>query len=110
MIGLLEKKGYVFMSFEERCEIIQGFKGVGTVMGFDDTDNTASDLIRKVTESFEKLSGSKLSIAFANGGDRTSNNVPEQSVCLDLDVDMVWNVGGGKVQSSSDLVANSPSS
>lgn len=104
------KKGYSFMPFEERCEIIRGFEGVDTVMGFDDSDNTACSLIRKVESSFKELSGSDLTIAFANGGDRTSNNVPEQSVCQELDVVMVWRVGGGKVQSSSELVANSLSS
>ena len=92
------------MPFAERREILQGFSGVHTVMGVDDSDNTASDLIRKVTASFTKLSGTDLSIAFANGGDRNSKNVPEQKVCKDLGVEMLWGVGGGKVQSSSDLV------
>ena len=104
---LNRKKGYVFMPFDERCEILQGFTGVSTVMGFDDSDNTASGLIQKVSVSFTKLAGTNLSVAFANGGDRTSKNVPEQKVCNDLGVEMVWGVGGGKIQSSSDLVAAS---
>jgi len=41
---------------------------------------------------------------FGNGGDRTSDNVPEVAICLELGIDLVWNVGGGKVQSSSELV------
>ena len=40
-------------------------------------------------------------IYFANGGDRTKENVPEMDVCRELDVTMLWGVGGGKIQSSS---------
>ena len=43
-------------------------------------------------------------IYFANGGDRTTDNVPEQSVCEKLDVTMLWGIGGGKIQSSSWLI------
>ena len=45
-------------------------------------------------------------IYFANGGDRTTKNVPEMSVCKELDVTMLWGVGGGKIQSSSWLIEN----
>ena len=43
-------------------------------------------------------------IYFANGGDRTTKNVPEMSVCKNLDVTMLWGIGGGKIQSSSWLI------
>jgi D-beta-D-heptose 7-phosphate kinase/D-beta-D-heptose 1-phosphate adenosyltransferase len=43
-------------------------------------------------------------IVFANGGDRTQGTVPEEDVCRELGIEMAWNVGGGKIQSSSDLV------
>ena len=46
-------------------------------------------------------------IYFANGGDITSDNVPEMDVCRELDVTMLWGVGGGKIQSSSNLIKNS---
>ena len=38
---------------------------------------------------------------FANGGDRTEDNVPELDVCKELNVIMLWGIGGGKIQSSS---------
>jgi D-beta-D-heptose 7-phosphate kinase/D-beta-D-heptose 1-phosphate adenosyltransferase len=41
---------------------------------------------------------------FANGGDRKSDNTPEGDLCEELGIDMVWNVGGEKIQSSSWLV------
>ena len=44
---------------------------------------------------------------FANGGDRKTDNTPEMDVCKELGVKLLWNVGGGKIQSSSDLVSAS---
>ena len=43
---------------------------------------------------------------FANGGDRKVDNVPEVEVCKDVGVEMLWGVGGGKIQSSSDLMSD----
>ena len=93
---LLRKKGYVFMPWEERAEIVRSIQGVTKVVAFDDADNTACDAIRKLKPTY-----------FANGGDRTTENTPEMSVCQELDIQMVWGVGGGKIQSSSDLVNES---
>jgi D-beta-D-heptose 7-phosphate kinase/D-beta-D-heptose 1-phosphate adenosyltransferase len=93
---LLRKKGYVFMSWEERAEIVRAIEGVTKVVAFDDADNTACDAIRQCKPTF-----------FANGGDRTTENTPEQEACEELGVEMVWGVGGGKIQSSSDLVNES---
>ena len=99
---LRRKKGKEFMSHDERIEIMNAFKGVSRAVAFDDSDNSASDLIHQV-----RAQNPDLSIAFANGGDRTSKNIPEIQTCLDNSVDMIWNVGGGKIQSSSDLIKRS---
>tara|TARA_R110000796_G_scaffold87895_1_gene189310 strand:- start:375 stop:893 length:519 start_codon:yes stop_codon:yes gene_type:complete len=114
---LTRKKGKPFMNFEERKEIIEGFKYVNQVLPFDDSDDTASDLIRRVhniydSEEFEhnyEDTGHQgmvdyYQIYFANGGDRGKGNVPELGVCKDLGVTMLWGVGGGKIQSSSWLI------
>jgi len=93
---LLRKKGYVFMSWKERAEIIQSIKGVTAVFQADDDDDT-------VTESLLRLKPD----IFANGGDRKQQNTPEMKVCDDIGIEMIWNVGGGKIQSSSELVAKS---
>jgi D-beta-D-heptose 7-phosphate kinase/D-beta-D-heptose 1-phosphate adenosyltransferase len=45
---------------------------------------------------------------FGNGGDRTDKNTPEQDVCEELGIHMVFGLGGGKAQSSSELVEKSP--
>ena len=92
---LLRKKGYVFMPFEERAEILKAFRGVTEVVKAIDTDNTVCDSLREIRPTF-----------FANGGDRKLDNTPEMDVCQELGIDMIWNVGGGKIQSSSSLVSN----
>ena len=92
---LMRKKGYVFMPWEERCEIIQAMEGVTNVIPVDDSDETVCAALRKVKPAY-----------FANGGDRKSDNTPEVKVCKELDIEMLWNIGGGKIQSSSDLVNN----
>ena len=93
---LMRKKGYVFMPFEERAEIIESIKGVIAVYKAKDDDNT-------VCESLKYLKPNM----FANGGDRKGDNVPEVSVCKELGIQMLWNVGGEKIQSSSWLVEKS---
>ena len=114
---LTRKKGKPFMEFEERKEILEGFKYINQVLPFDDKDDTANDLIERVydiynSDSYEhKYSDvghaammDYYQIYFANGGDRKVDNVPEVDVCKELDVVMLWGVGGGKIQSSSWLI------
>lgn len=90
---LKQKKGYVFMPFEERAEIIRALKGVKDVVECIDLDNTVCETLRSLTPTY-----------FANGGDRKEGNVPEESVCKREGIIMLWGVGGGKIQSSSWLV------
>ena len=91
------KKGYVFMPWKERAEIIRSIRGVADVVTVDDSDNS-------VCEAIKKLHNSGRCDMFANGGDRTNTNTPEKKLCEELGIKMLWNVGGGKIQSSSDLV------
>tara|TARA_R110002126_G_scaffold79741_1_gene197780 strand:+ start:1031 stop:1438 length:408 start_codon:yes stop_codon:yes gene_type:complete len=93
---LMRKKGYVFMSWEERAEIIGSIRGVVQVEHVDDSDNSVCEAIQRCRPD-----------AFANGGDRKGNNTPEVALCDKLGIDLVWNVGGGKIQSSSKLVTAS---
>jgi cytidyltransferase-like protein len=101
---LRRKKGTEFMPFDERLEIMSAFKGVYFAVGFEDGDNSANDLILKTRERFPDAK-----LAFANGGDRTDNNILELHACFFKKVDTVWNVGGEKVQSSSELIERSSS-
>lgn len=105
---LTRKKGKPFMKLEERREVLGALWAVDNVWEFDDADDTANNLISRVHNLFA-LAGNRdqLKIAFGNGGDRTKENVPEQKVCEQLGIDMVWGVGGeDKPQSSSWLIDN----
>lgn len=96
---LQNKKGYIFMPWEERSELVSSFKGVTETVEFNDDDGSACDLIEKVRKQFPDSS-----IAFGNGGDRVLDNVPEVLVATQENIDLVWKLGGGKIQSSSDMV------
>jgi D-beta-D-heptose 7-phosphate kinase/D-beta-D-heptose 1-phosphate adenosyltransferase len=90
---LMRKKGYIFMPWEERAELLAAIRGVTSVERVDDTDGTVCEAIARLKPTY-----------FANGGDRKTDNTPEMDVCSTLGVKLLWNVGGGKIQSSSDLV------
>jgi len=91
---LFRKKGFVFMSFDQRAEILASIKGVVKVTGVDDHDGTVCEAISREKPDY-----------FANGGDRKKHNTPEQALCRHLDIEMLWGVGGDdKANSSSELV------
>jgi len=83
------------MPFNERCEILEGFEATGETTNVDDRDGTVCDAIRRIKPTY-----------FANGGDRKTNNTPEMDVCNEVGVELLWNMGGGKIQSSSSLVVD----
>lgn len=91
---LLRKKGFSFMPWEERAEILRAIRGVVDVVRVNDEDGTVCEALRRIKPDY-----------FANGGDRKNENTPEVSLCLELDIKMLWCIGGGKIQSSSDLVS-----
>ena len=97
---LTRKKGKPFMEWNERAEILESCKFISQVIPFDDSDDTASESIRLVYNMFNSHN-KDYNIYFANGGDRGKGNVPELDVCRELNVTMLWGVGGGKIQSSS---------
>ena len=90
---LWRKKGFVFMEYERRVEILNAIKGVILVDSVDDSDGTVCEAITRLKPTY-----------FANGGDRGKSNTPEQTVCEELGVKLLWGIGGEeKVDSSSDL-------
>ena len=106
---LIRKKGKPFMEWDERAEILESCKFVNQVLPMDDSDDTASDIIERVVKLYEQQSrinedNTGYNIYFANGGDRGKGNVPELDICKDLNVVMLWGIGGGKIQSSSWLI------
>lgn len=91
------KKGYVFMSENERKEIIEALGCVDRVVL---TKHSPDSEDVSVCETLKELKP----YIFANGGDRKVDNIPEYRLCEELEIEMVFNVGGGKVQSSSELL------
>lgn len=96
---LVNKKGKAFMNWSERAEILRSIRYIDEVMSFNDDDNTAMDLLIRVQRLYPECS-----LAFGNGGDRTEENVPEKVYCKAYNIELVWQVGGGKIQSSSKLI------
>ena len=90
---LYRKKGFIFMEWTKRVEILNAIKGVVLVDSVDDTDGTVCEAIRRLNPDF-----------FANGGDRGKSNTPEQAVCEELGIELLWGIGGEeKLDSSSEL-------
>lgn len=101
---LARKKGQAFMSEAERVSIISALSVVDDVLLFNDSDGTAKEAIRTCLDRYEGCE-----IIFANGGDRTNDNIPEMSVTCTLEeskrLKFVFGVGGeNKMNSSSRIL------
>jgi cytidyltransferase-like protein len=95
---LTRKKGRPFMPGGERVAIIQNLTMVDHCVLFDDDDNTSKEAIKNVRMMYPEAH-----IIFANGGDRTSNNIPE----MDTDVENIsfeFGVGGEDKKNSSSWI------
>jgi cytidyltransferase-like protein len=95
---LTRKKGSAFMPMKERTEIIRNIVGVDFVIDFKDDDGTAKHAIKMVRQSYPQDH-----IIFANGGDRTKENIPEMDI-EDDDLEFVFGVGGEDKKNSSSWI------
>ncbi len=95
---LIRKKGRSFMPLMERTAILRHIKGVDFVIDFDDKDNSAKHAIWMVRQSYPQDH-----IIFANGGDRTSSNIPEMDI-VDDNLAFVFGVGGEDKKNSSSWI------
>lgn len=105
---LERKKGRAFMPLADRQAIVAAMRAVDRVFDFDDSDNSAYDLIAKTVNSFP-ASTDPVKFVFMNGGDRTKENIPEQIQCEanGLTVQFEFGVGGeDKKNSSSWILSN----
>ena len=97
---LRRKKGQEFMSWEERAIIVSNLRDVDRVINFDDTDGSAKDAIRKVREIYPNAQ-----IIFANGGDRTKENIPEMDLLSEmLHLEFAFGIGGEDKKNSSSWI------
>ena len=87
----LLKKGKFFMDENDRLEIVKAIKYVDEVVLSVDQDKTVCKSLDLIRPNI-----------FANGGDRSSVEVPETSVCKKYKIEMVDGLGE-KIRSSSSL-------
>jgi D-beta-D-heptose 7-phosphate kinase/D-beta-D-heptose 1-phosphate adenosyltransferase len=93
---LTRKKGRPFMPLQERMAIVGNLEVVDEVVVYNDDDGSSCDAIRLVKARYPKAH-----IIFANGGDRTQDNIPE--MVFD-DVEFVFGVGGTDKKNSSSWI------
>src|SRR6056297_950571 len=98
---LSRKKGVPFMDTYERLAIIQNLKMVDYAFIIDDSDGTAKNGIQHCLEIFPNAE-----LIFANGGDRTNENIPEMDMQSDR-ISFEFGVGGDyKLNSSSKILVD----
>ena len=91
---LARKKGRPFMPLQERIAIVGSMGMVDEVLVYNDSDGSSSEAIRLAKQRHPNDH-----VIFANGGDRTQDNIPEM---IFDDVEFVFGVGGeNKMNSSS---------
>jgi len=95
---LTRKKGKFFLPLSERLYIVSNLKSVDLALEFNDEDGSAKGLISCVREM---LPAHK--ILFCNGGDRTSENIPEMDTSVD-NIEFVFGVGGTNKKNSSSWI------
>ena len=93
---LVRKKGRPFMPLQERMAIVGNLAVVDEVVVYNDDDGSSCDAIQLVKQRYPDAE-----IIFANGGDRTRDNIPE--MVFD-DVEFVFGVGGEDKKNSSSWI------
>lgn len=89
---LIRKKGFFFQPWVDRKKILEAYTPhIHTV---DDSDGTVCEALRRIKPDY-----------FGNGGDRGAKNTPELDVCEELGIEPVFELGGGKYSSSSEINA-----
>tara|TARA_B100000900_G_scaffold336643_1_gene298416 strand:- start:303 stop:731 length:429 start_codon:yes stop_codon:yes gene_type:complete len=94
---LIKKKGLFFMPFKDRKIILEELSSVDHVIDFIDDDIGSSiNALEKIKKIYPNDT-----IAFANGGDRNKDNIPELSV---VGIEFLFHVGGEKQNSSTQIL------
>lgn len=96
---LTRKKGKPFMYFSARRSVLEAISYIDEVVTFDDSDNSATDLLRLVKERYPASS-----ITFGNGGDRSSGNYPELAFCKANNIITNDSLGGTNKKNSSSVL------
>ena len=92
-----------FMDDNARLRIVRALYCVDKAMVSVDEDGTVVRSIAKIHKRYADdpfMTG----LYFMNGGDRKEGNTPESEFCQQNDIHLLYNVGGGKTESSSVLL------
>jgi len=89
----IRKKGKLIHDANDIKYIVERLNIVDEVIIAIDEDKTVCKTLEMIKPN-----------VFANGGDRTADNVPEKEICERFDIEMVYNVGCEKTNSSSKLI------
>jgi len=95
---LARKKGQPFMPFVERQSIVENLNMVDHCILYDDSDGSSIEAIKNVRMMYPDAE-----IIFANGGDRTSDNIPELNH-IDKNLTFKFGVGGDTKKNSSSWI------
>jgi cytidyltransferase-like protein len=93
---LARKKGKPFMPLQERMAIVGNLAVVDEVVVYNDDDGSSCNAIRLIRSQYPDAE-----IVFANGGDRTQENIPEM---IFDDVEFAFGVGGEDKKNSSSWI------
>jgi len=94
-----------FMSESDRLRIVESIGCVNRAMISIDNDSSVVGSLQLIHGRYS-LDVFVDSITFANGGDRTAGNSPEETYCKEAGILTAYGVGGGKTKSSSELIGN----
>ena len=95
---LTRKKGRPFMPMSERFALISGLRIVDEVITYNDDDGSSRDAIIRVRQQYPDAE-----IVFANGGDRTKDNIPEMDLAGSK-LSFAFGVGGEDKKNSSSWI------
>ena len=98
---LTRKKGRSFMPLEERAGVIQALSMVDAVIAFDETYDADNSAIKFIEDTL--LNYPEAQVVFANGGDRTQENIPEMSI-TNSRLSFEFGVGGKDKKNSSSWI------
>jgi len=92
-----------FMDCQERMRIVEALQCVNKAVESVDEDGSVVTTLNILHTKYS-LEWDFDEMIFANGGDRKLDNIPEYELCEKRGIKMAFNVGGGKTQSSSELI------
>jgi D-beta-D-heptose 7-phosphate kinase/D-beta-D-heptose 1-phosphate adenosyltransferase len=95
---LTRKKGRPFMPMNERFALVNALRIVDEVITYNDDDGSSRDAIIRVRQQYPDAE-----IIFANGGDRTKDNIPEMDLAGSK-LSFVFGVGGEDKKNSSSWI------